>query len=109
MPKRSIHRFFSRGSSHNDNGSTNQPLNEPTPQRTNPSTNKHQLQSRNLRIVHFAAESHVDRRYAIDNHNIQTELGWQPQFTVETGLAQTVAWSSIGKTGESRCGPIVKV
>jgi dTDP-glucose 4,6-dehydratase len=33
-----------------------------------------------------------DRRYAIDNHKIQTELGWQPQFTVETGLAQTVAW-----------------
>jgi dTDP-glucose 4,6-dehydratase len=33
-----------------------------------------------------------DRRYAIDNHKIQTELNWQPQFTVETGLAQTVAW-----------------
>jgi dTDP-glucose 4,6-dehydratase len=33
-----------------------------------------------------------DRRYAIDNHKIQTELNWQPQFTIETGLAQTVAW-----------------
>jgi dTDP-glucose 4,6-dehydratase len=33
-----------------------------------------------------------DRRYAIDNHKIQTELAWQPQFTIESGLAQTVAW-----------------
>lgn len=33
-----------------------------------------------------------DRRYAIDNHKIQTELGWEPQFTIESGLAQIVAW-----------------
>jgi dTDP-glucose 4,6-dehydratase len=33
-----------------------------------------------------------DRRYAIDNHKIQTELGWTPQYSVESGLAQTVAW-----------------
>lgn len=33
-----------------------------------------------------------DRRYAIDNHKIQTELGWHPHYSIESGLAQTVAW-----------------
>ncbi|MBK5941134.1 dTDP-glucose 4,6-dehydratase [Halochromatium roseum] len=33
-----------------------------------------------------------DRRYAIDATKIQTELGWQPIETFETGLARTLAW-----------------
>jgi dTDP-glucose 4,6-dehydratase len=33
-----------------------------------------------------------DRRYAIDAQKIRTELGWQPQYTFETGLAATIAW-----------------
>jgi len=33
-----------------------------------------------------------DRRYAIDATKIQTELGWQPAETFETGLARTLAW-----------------
>jgi dTDP-glucose 4,6-dehydratase len=33
-----------------------------------------------------------DRRYAIDPHKIQTELGWTPRRTVEDGLRQTVHW-----------------
>ncbi len=33
-----------------------------------------------------------DRRYAIDAQKIRTELGWQPQYTFETGLAATITW-----------------
>ena len=33
-----------------------------------------------------------DRRYAMDNTRIATELGWQPQETFESGLRKTVQW-----------------
>ncbi|MBE9246135.1 dTDP-glucose 4,6-dehydratase [Microcystis aeruginosa LEGE 00239] len=33
-----------------------------------------------------------DRRYAIDATKIRTELGWQPQETVEGGLRKTIQW-----------------
>ncbi|MFZ1654240.1 MAG: dTDP-glucose 4,6-dehydratase [Candidatus Moraniibacteriota bacterium] len=33
-----------------------------------------------------------DRRYAIDYGKIERELGWQPQVTLEEGLAKTVEW-----------------
>ncbi|MEB3285978.1 MAG: dTDP-glucose 4,6-dehydratase [Vampirovibrionales bacterium] len=33
-----------------------------------------------------------DRRYAIDSHKIQTELGWRPAVDFESGLRQTVQW-----------------
>jgi dTDP-glucose 4,6-dehydratase len=33
-----------------------------------------------------------DRRYAIDASKIKTELGWEPQATVATGLRQTLDW-----------------
>ena len=33
-----------------------------------------------------------DRRYSIDISKIQTELGWQPQRSLETGLRETVQW-----------------
>lgn len=33
-----------------------------------------------------------DRRYAIDAGRIERELGWCPQESFETGLAQTVGW-----------------
>jgi dTDP-glucose 4,6-dehydratase len=33
-----------------------------------------------------------DRRYAIDPSKIETELGWRPEETFETGLAKTVHW-----------------
>lgn len=33
-----------------------------------------------------------DRRYAIDAAKIQSELGWRPQQSFETGLEQTVRW-----------------
>ena len=33
-----------------------------------------------------------DRRYAINAHKIQSELGWSPTETFETGIAKTVRW-----------------
>jgi dTDP-glucose 4,6-dehydratase len=33
-----------------------------------------------------------DRRYAIDATKLQRELGWQPRYDFETGLAETIAW-----------------
>ncbi len=33
-----------------------------------------------------------DRRYAIDNHKIQTELGWEPSLTFEEGIKLTIEW-----------------
>ncbi|MDD3435608.1 MAG: dTDP-glucose 4,6-dehydratase [Candidatus Gastranaerophilales bacterium] len=33
-----------------------------------------------------------DKRYAIDNTKIQTELGWQPSVTFEEGIKLTIEW-----------------
>lgn len=33
-----------------------------------------------------------DRRYAIDNTKIQTQLGWQPSLTFEEGIKLTIDW-----------------
>ena len=33
-----------------------------------------------------------DRRYAIDNTKITTELGWEPVFTFEQGMKETIQW-----------------
>ncbi|MCZ0756856.1 dTDP-glucose 4,6-dehydratase [Anoxybacillus sp. J5B_2022] len=33
-----------------------------------------------------------DRRYAIDATKIREELGWQPKYTFEEGLKQTINW-----------------
>ncbi|TCI39081.1 dTDP-glucose 4,6-dehydratase [Exiguobacterium sp. SH4S7] len=33
-----------------------------------------------------------DRRYAIDNTKITTELGWRPAYTFDQGLRETVDW-----------------
>ncbi|MBR2120437.1 MAG: dTDP-glucose 4,6-dehydratase [Afipia sp.] len=33
-----------------------------------------------------------DRRYAIDSSKIESELGWSPQETFESGLRKTVRW-----------------
>ncbi|PWU02098.1 MAG: dTDP-glucose 4,6-dehydratase, partial [Candidatus Melainabacteria bacterium] len=33
-----------------------------------------------------------DRRYAIDSTKIQTELGWSPKYTFETGIRETIKW-----------------
>lgn len=33
-----------------------------------------------------------DRRYAIDNTKITTQLGWSPAYTFESGMKKTVQW-----------------
>ncbi len=33
-----------------------------------------------------------DRRYAIDNTKITTQLGWEPTYTFEQGIRQTIEW-----------------
>ena len=33
-----------------------------------------------------------DRRYAIDPNRIKSELGWEPQHSLEVGLKETVRW-----------------
>ena len=33
-----------------------------------------------------------DRRYAIDPTKIETELGWEPKYTFDTGIAMTIQW-----------------
>lgn len=33
-----------------------------------------------------------DRRYAIDNTKITTELGWKPAYTFEEGIKETIQW-----------------
>ena len=33
-----------------------------------------------------------DRRYAIDAHKLEKELGWKPAETFETGIRKTVQW-----------------
>lgn len=33
-----------------------------------------------------------DRRYAIDPSKLETELGWRPAESFDTGLARTVDW-----------------
>lgn len=33
-----------------------------------------------------------DRRYAIDNTKITTQLGWKPKYTFEQGIKETIEW-----------------
>lgn len=33
-----------------------------------------------------------DRRYAIDPTKITSELGWKPEYTFDTGIAETIQW-----------------
>ncbi|KAA0944210.1 dTDP-glucose 4,6-dehydratase [Sporosarcina sp. ANT_H38] len=46
-----------------------------------------------------------DRRYAIDNTKIRTELGWAPLYTFELGLDKTVEWylSNTDWTKQVKC------
>lgn len=33
-----------------------------------------------------------DKRYAIDPTKLETELGWKPKYTFETGIVETIDW-----------------
>ena len=43
-------------------------------------------------ITYIADRPGHDRRYAIDAHKIERELGWKPAETFETGIRKTVQW-----------------
>lgn len=43
-------------------------------------------------ITHVKDRPGHDRRYAIDNTKITTELGWRPIYTFERGIHETIEW-----------------
>lgn len=43
-------------------------------------------------ITHIKDRPGHDRRYAIDNTKITTELGWIPAYSFEMGMKETVQW-----------------
>ena len=43
-------------------------------------------------IQHVADRLGHDRRYAIDPTKLETELGWKPVYTFETGIPETIQW-----------------
>ena len=48
--------------------------------------------AREALIIFVADRPGHDRRYAIDSTRVQSELGWKPAESFETGLAKTVRW-----------------
>jgi dTDP-glucose 4,6-dehydratase len=55
----------------------------------NPLANGHPRESL---ITYVKDRPGHDRRYAIDSSKLQSELGWHPSQTFETGIEQTVDW-----------------
>ncbi|MEA5122820.1 dTDP-glucose 4,6-dehydratase [Xanthomonas floridensis] len=49
-------------------------------------------QQRASQITHVTDRPGHDRRYAIDASKLRNELGWQPAYTFEQGIALTVQW-----------------
>lgn len=43
-------------------------------------------------ITHVPDRMGHDRRYAIDSTKITTQLGWQPAYSFQTGMARTIRW-----------------
>lgn len=44
------------------------------------------------RIEYVADRLGHDRRYAIDPTKLETELGWKPKYTFDTGIEETIDW-----------------
>ena len=49
-------------------------------------------QPRSSQITYVADRPGHDRRYAIDASKLKNELGWEPQYTFDQGIATTVDW-----------------
>ena len=49
-------------------------------------------QPRASQITYVADRPGHDRRYAIDASKLRNELGWEPKYTFERGIAETVDW-----------------
>ena len=47
---------------------------------------------RSSQITFVADRPGHDRRYAIDASKLHDELGWEPEYTFEQGIAETVDW-----------------
>ena len=43
-------------------------------------------------ITHVQDRPGHDRRYAVDTHKIETELGWKPLESFESGMSKTLQW-----------------
>ena len=43
-------------------------------------------------IMYVSDRPGHDRRYAIDPKKLETELGWKPKYTFDTGIEQTIQW-----------------
>jgi dTDP-glucose 4,6-dehydratase len=49
-------------------------------------------QPRSNQVTFVADRPGHDRRYAIDASKLRDELGWEPTYTFEQGIAETVDW-----------------
>ena len=47
---------------------------------------------RESQVAYVADRPGHDRRYAIDASKLRDELGWEPKYTFERGIAETVDW-----------------
>ena len=47
---------------------------------------------RESQVTYVADRPGHDRRYAIDASKLRDELGWEPKYTFERGIAETVDW-----------------
>lgn len=52
----------------------------------------HELGKSESLIKYVADRPGHDRRYAIDNTKITTQLGWAPSYTFEQGMQETIQW-----------------
>ena len=52
----------------------------------------HTLGAQETLITYVKDRPGHDRRYAIDNTKITTQLGWSPAYTFEQGMDETIAW-----------------
>ena len=44
-------------------------------------------------LIQFVADRKGhDQRYAIDPQKIESELGWTPKYTFDSGIQQTIQW-----------------
>jgi len=59
-------------------------------------------QPRESQIAFVADRPGHDRRYAIDASKLKNELGWEPAYTFERGIAETVDWYLANQTWVQR-------